>query len=257
MKHFITVLKNRLPSVFAIIFWLIVWEIISLLIGREIYLPSPIHTAKVLIELTADFTFWLSILMSVFRVILGFMISCFLGIIIGIICGLNRFFYELFNPLVVAVKSTPVMSIIIIALLWFESDNVAIFVCFLMCFPIIWTNVVQGIWQVDENLLQMAQVYKVKELLVIRYIYMPSLMPYLAAGITTALGLGWKVTVASEVLSSPKYSIGGHLYNAKVYLQSPQLFAWTGVVILLSFGFEHVFKYAVENINKNQLLKDV
>lgn len=140
------------------------------------------------------------------------------------------------------------MSIIIIALIWFQSGRVPIFVCFLMCFPIIWTNAVEGIRQVSKDLLQMAKVYRVNRSLIIRRIYIPSIRPYLIAGVTTALGLGWKVTVAAEVLSNPKFSIGGNLYGAKVYLESSQLFAWTSVVIILSFAFEYLFKYIIGRI---------
>ncbi|NLN41283.1 MAG: ABC transporter permease subunit [Clostridiales bacterium] len=236
--------------VMVIIFWIAVWEIASLLIGREVYLPSPLNTIKAFLSLSITSKFWLSIALTFIRVVTGFVISCILGIILGIICGLNRFLYELLNPLVIAIKSTPVMSIIIIALIWFQSGRVPIFVCFLMCFPIIWTNAVEGIRQVSKDLLQMAKVYRVNRSLIIRRIYIPSISPYLVAGITTALGLGWKVTVAAEVLSNPKFSIGGNLYGAKVYLESSELFAWTSVVIILSFAFEYLFKYIIARIEK-------
>jgi NitT/TauT family transport system permease protein len=257
MKNFIIRNNSKITKVLIIIFWMMVWEIASLGINREVYLPSPIHTIKALMELIGEINFWNSVLMSVFRVALGFFISCGFGILIGIICGLNNFLYALFNPLVIAIKSTPVMSFIIIALIWFQSGNVPVFVCVLMCFPIIWTNVVHGIRQVDRNLLQMAHLYNVKKFLVIKDIYIPSVAPYIAAGITTALGLGWKVTVAAEVMSSPKFSIGRNLYDAKVYLESDRLFAWTGVVIILSFGFEYFFKHLLRKFKKGNLPKDV
>lgn len=257
MKSFITTQNNKRIKTWVIVFWVLVWEMASLIIGKEVYLPSPISTLKALMMLIVEIEFWNSVIMSVLRVILGFTISCICGIFIGIVCGLNRFFYELFNPLVISIKSTPVMSFIIIALIWFESGNVPIFVSFLMCFPVIWTNVVQGIRQVDGNLLQMAQIYNVKNFLVIKNIYIPSVIPYIYAGTTTALGLGWKVTVAAEVLSGPKFSIGRHLYDAKVYLESSDVFAWTGVVIILSFGFEYSFKAISKKLKKKQLLKDV
>lgn len=248
MKIF-TILKNKkIARIIVAIFWIVIWEIASLLIGKEVYLPSPLNTIKALLTLSITSKFWYSIAMTFIRVVLGFVISCIAGIILGIICGLNRFLYELLNPLVIAIKSTPVMSIIIIALIWFQSGRVPIFVCFLMCFPIIWTNAVEGIRQVSKDLLQMAKVYRINRSLIIRRIYIPSIRPYLIAGVTTALGLGWKVTVAAEVLSNPKFSIGGNLYGAKVYLESSQLFAWTSVVIILSFAFEYLFKYIIGRI---------
>jgi NitT/TauT family transport system permease protein len=64
----------------------------------------------------------------------------------------------------------------------------------------------------------------------------------------TSLGLGWKVTVAAEVLSSPKFSIGTKLYKAKIYIESEQLFAWTIVVIVLSLILEYIFKYFLKKM---------
>lgn len=249
MRTFTTLKNKKVSRLIIIAFWIGIWGMVSLMINREIYLPSPLSTAKAFLGLSLKTKFWYSIAITFIRVVAGFAISCLGGMVFGIICGLNKYLYDLFNPLVVAIKSTPVMSVIIIALIWFQSDHVPIFVCFLMCFPIIWTNVVEGIRQVDKGLLEMAKVYRVTKNLILRRIYIPSLAPYLAAGITTALGLGWKVTVAAEVLSNPRYSIGGHLYNAKVYLESPDLFAWTSVVVILSFAFEHLFKVIMENIN--------
>ncbi|HHZ13189.1 MAG TPA: ABC transporter permease [Clostridiales bacterium] len=243
--------NKKIARPLIILFWLGVWGGVSLLINREIYLPSPIRTLRAFIELSTTAEFWSSIAMTFIRVAIGFLVSCLAGVILGILCGLNRFLYDAFNPLAITIKSTPVMSVIIIALIWFQSGQVPIFVCFLMCFPVIWTNVVQGVKQVDKRLLQMAKVYKVDRWHILKGIYIPSLTPYLMAGIITSLGFGWKVTVAAEVLSSPKYSIGGHLYNAKVYLESPELFAWTSVVIVLSFAFEYLFKRIAANMTNH------
>ena len=69
-------------------------------------------------------------------------------------------------------------------------------------------------------------------------IYVPSILPYFMAGCTTGLGLAWKAGVAAEVLAMPRNSIGLQLYNAKVYLETSDLFAWTLVIILLSMLLE-------------------
>ena len=243
-------IQRRIQRILIIGFWLLIWWLISRALNREIYLPSPGATLEAVLRLSIRAKFWQSILMTFLRVVLGFSLSCLLGIILGIICGLNKALEDIFNPLIIAIKSTPVMSVIIIALIWFKSGLVPVFVCFLMCFPIIWTNTVEGIHEVDEKLLQMAGVYRVNKGEILRGIYVPSLTPYLRAGIITALGLGWKVTVAAEVLSSPKYSIGGNLHGAKVYLESSELFAWTLVVVVLSFLFEYLFKRYIKDMGK-------
>ncbi len=241
-KAFIKSTNNKaIMKISVLIFWIFIWQAAYLSIGNELYMPAPLDVLNRLMELLKEESFWRSVLYSVFRVFSGVALSVFFGVLLGIISGISDSAYELLNPAVVVIKSTPVMSFIIIALIWFSSSVSAIFICFLMCFPIIWTATVEGIRNVDKKLLEMAKVYRVKTKKVITGIYSPSLRPYFTAAITTAVGLGWKVTVAAEVLSSPKNSIGENLFSAKAYLDSVSLFSWTVVVIILSFLFEGVF----------------
>ncbi|MTK12432.1 MAG: ABC transporter permease subunit [Clostridiaceae bacterium] len=232
-----------------LMFWVLIWELCSLFINNPILLPSPIEVLKVLIVLIGKGYFWKSVFSSVFRVILGLFLSIAVGVLTGVIAGVNKFIEELLEPLIVCIKSTPVMSIIILALVWFKSSYVAIFTTILMCFPIIYTNVLHGIKSVDVQLVQMANVYKVKNKYIIKDIYLPSISHYIISGILMCLGLGWKVSVTSEVLSTPKYSIGLNLLNAKSTLETAELFAWTIVVVLLSFIFEHIFKLYIKRKN--------
>lgn len=235
--------KNKL---LIILFWVLIWEILSLIINQEIYLPSPYATISSLLGLLRQKDTYITILYSTYRTLAGFFLSCILGIFLGIICGIHKFFHNLFNPLIVVMRTIPVMSIIIIAIMWFKDTNVPIFVAFLMCFPIIWTNTVSGIQSTDIKLLQMCQVYKIKRIQIIRSVYFNSALPYIKAGMVSALGIGWKVTSAAEVLSLPKYSIGRFLYDSKVYLEIPSLFAWTLIIIVLSFFFEYFLKFILE-----------
>jgi NitT/TauT family transport system permease protein len=255
MKDSIITSKKRIYTLLSLIFWLLVWEVASLLINVELYLPSPFSTFKALFNMIFESNFWIIVFTSISRVIIGFLISCILGISLGILCGINNFLYSLWQPFIVAIKSTPVMSFIIIALVWFKSDNVPIFICCLMCLPIIWTATIAGINQVDNRLLEMSKLFSVSKKNVITGIYFHSITPYISSAMITALGLGWKVTVAAEVLSSPRNSIGIKLLNAKVYLESAELFAWTIVVIILSMIFEYLFKYIISKATKFKGIK--
>lgn len=240
MMH--SILHNKSRKFLIIIFWIIAWEILSLVINREIYLPSPFSAFKALFDLLKSKDTYITIFYSTYRTLAGFFVSCAAGIIIGYVCGVNEFFHNLFNPLVSIIRTVPVMSIIIIAIMWFKDTNVPIFVAFLMCFPIIWTNTVSGIKSTDIKLLQMCRIYNIKKVRIIKSVYFYSALPYIKASMISALGIGWKVTSAAEVLSLPKYSIGGYLYDSKVYLEIPDLFAWTVIIIFLSHIFEIILK---------------
>lgn len=245
--------KRPLNKFYIFIFWIIVWQIIYVIIRRDIYVPSPFSVFLTLKNLVFIWGFWEAVGFSIYRVIAGLLVSIFLGVGVAIISSINSYVYDLIKPLMIAIKSTPVLSFIIIALIWFSSSNVPIFICFLMCFPVIWTNLVEGIQHVDRKLLEMAKIYEVKKIIILKKIYFPSVLPYFSAACITCLGLGWKVGVAAEVLSHPKNAIGSHLYSAKVYLDSSELFAWTLVVILLSLVFEIIFAKIIKKITIKKL----
>lgn len=233
-------------KLFIIFFWLLVWQIAHVIVGRDLYIPSPLNVINRLFVLLGEEHFWKTIYYSLYRVILGLFLSILLGSLLGILAGLNKVFFELLNPMMKAIKATPVISFIIVALIWFSSHNVPIFICFLMCFPLIWTNTVTGINNVDRKLIEMANVYGLTTTSKIKNIYIPSIKPYFTASIIMALGLSWKVSVAAEVLSHPRHGIGSNLHSAKAYLDTELLFAWTLVVIGLSFIFEGIFSSLIK-----------
>ncbi len=237
-----SILQSKYSYLLIALFWILVWEILSQLVNQEFYLPSPQSTIVSLLNLLAEKDTYITILYSSYRTLLGFMVSCIVGVVLGYICGISKSFYNLFNPLISVIRTVPVMSIIIIAIMWFKDTNVPIFVAFLMCFPIIWTNTVSGIHSTDIKLLQMCSIYNIKNIRIIKSVYFYSALPYIKAGMISALGISWKVTSAAEVLSLPKYSIGGYLYDSKVYLEIPDLFAWTIIIIFLSIIFEKILK---------------
>ena len=140
-----------------------------------------------------------------------------------------------------AVKATPVASFIILVLIWVPSRNLSVVISFLMVLPVIYTNVLNGIQSTDGKLLEMAEVFDVSPWRRIKYIYMSSVLTYFRAGCSLGLGLCWKAGVAAEVIGIPAGSIGEKLYEAKVYLETPDLFSWTIVIIILSIAFEKVF----------------
>ena len=71
-------------------------------------------------------------------------------------------------------------------------------------------------------------------------IYFPQTKPFFKSAGITGLGLAWKSGIAAEVISMPKLSIGRSLYEAKLYIETPELFAWTLTVIILSIITEKV-----------------
>ena len=168
---------------------------------------------------------WYSLATSFARVVLGMMGAIVAGVIFAVACAASSWVEAFLTPMRTVIRSTPITSIIILVLLWIRIDIVPIFIAFLTVLPIIWQAVQQGILQTDNGLLEMGRVYRFSKQRMFRYIYIPSVLPFFYTACATGLGFAWKASIAAEVLARPLYSIGARLQDAKVYLQTEQLFA--------------------------------
>ena len=224
--------KKRTIRFWAVAVWLFVWQAVSVWIGQEILLVSPVVVLERLTGLVMETEFWRSIGFSLVRILGGFFLAAAAGILAA---GLSAKFERM------VVKAVPVASFIILVLIWVPSRNLSVVISFLMVFPILYTNVLDGILSTDPKLLEMADVFALPHAVRIRYIYVSQVLPFFRTGCSIGLGLCWKAGVAAEVIGIPDGSIGEKLYNAKVYLNTPDLFAWTVVIVLISLLFEKLF----------------
>ncbi len=225
----------------AVVFWLAVWQIASMVIHQDLFLVSPVRVVVRLGQLVTEGFFWSSIANSLLRIGGGFLLAVVSGVVLGALAARFRRVQELLAPLMLAVKSIPVASFIILALMLFSSRHLAVLISFLIVLPVIYTNVLAGIRSADRQLLEMARVFRIPAARRIRYIYLPQVLPYFLSACTVALGLSWKAGVAAEVIGMPEGSIGEQLQQAKIYLNTPDLLAWTVVIVLVSLGFEKLF----------------
>lgn len=230
--------EKREIRFWAVLFWLIAWQLSSMWIDSDILLVSPIKVFFRLSQLVRTIAFWGTVFFTLLRIAFGFLLAVLVGSVLAGMSSRYHRIYELMAPLVLTVKSVPVASFIILALIWFSSRNLSILISFLMVLPIIYTNVLGGIRSVDKALLEMAEVFRISRLRVVRFIYLPQIMPFFYSACSISLGLAWKAGVAAEVIGIPKGSIGERLQQAKVYLDTPDLFAWTFVIVLMSLAFE-------------------
>ena len=244
-------MRKRFLKAAAIILWLLVWQILSVIIGKDLLLPSPYITFATLIRLLSQSAFYNQVLYSLLRIVAGFLTAVVSAFLLGVIAGLNKNVEILLSPFITVIRSTPVMSFIILAIIWFSYNLAPLAVNIIMCFPPIYDNVVKGIRSTDNKLLDMAKVYQVRPVKVFTGVYLASVKPFLMAGMNTALGLAFRVAVAAGVLANPQYGIGTKLLQAKYNLDTAEVFAWTFVILLLSFLFEQLFKKITEGGRKN------
>lgn len=246
------VLKKNQWGFIAIGFWLIVWTVVSRKVAMEAILPSPWAVIKTLGEIVKVKGFWMTIFLSSGRIILGFCLALFLGLIMAIFSYISYGFKALISPIIKVIKVTPVASFIILALLWIKGKNLSILISFLMVLPMTYTNVLQGLEDASKELLEMAKVFRLSMVKKIKAIYLPGIMPHLISAISVGLGFCWKAGIAAEVIGIPKNSIGLKLYEAKIHLMTKELMAWTIVIIIISIVFENIVLKVINHIENHR-----
>lgn len=231
--------------------WLAVWQAGSMALGQPLLLPSPAAVGRCLLGLLPTAAFWSAAGGSALRIMGGFLLSCIAGILSAALAARSRRFGELLTPVLAAVRAVPVMSFIILAFLWLpDKTYLALLIAFLMAFPVVCGNVLAGLRQVDRGLLEMARSFRVPFLRQVSGIYIPQTLPYFRAAASLGVGLSWKAGVAAEVVGVVSRSMGERLYEAKIYYEAPELFAWTAVIVALSAGFERLFLLALDRLAK-------
>lgn len=238
--------------VFAALAWFIVWEIAARLVGKELILPGPLRVAGTLVSLAGQGSFWFSILTTLLRIMSGYLLGLLLASVLAVLTSFFKPADIFLAPAIRIVRAVPVASFIILALLWVGRRYVPVLISMMMVVPVIWENLSEAIANTDRKLLEMGRAYRFGKMKIFRFIYLPSVLPSFEAGCLTAMGLAWKSGIAAEVLSQPKNAIGTNVYNSKVYLETPELFAWTLTVIVLSLIIEHAIRRAVAAFKKRE-----
>lgn len=242
--------ENRI-RLWAVAFWLLVWQGASMALAAayphgELLLCSPLAALARLGEMAVTAAFWQTVGRSCLRIFGGFLASCLLAAVLAVASARFRPVRELLAPVAAVIKAVPVVSFIILALVWLNARSLPLFISGLMVFPPVYLNVLAGIAGADRQLLEMARVFRVPLGRRLRAIYLPAVLPYFRAAASVALGLCWKAGAAAEVIALSAGTIGERLYTAKVYFQTPDLFAWTAVIVAVSVLFEWLFLRLVD-----------
>lgn len=249
MKSLNNIVKKIAITITAICFWLLVWHFLSLKINSSIFLPSPEATYKALIRIGKRAGFWQTIFNTFSKIAKGFLLALIAGTFLAIISSFVKIIDVLVSPFMRLLKTVPVASFIILALLWVKSDKLSVLISFVMVTPVVYINILQSFDNVDNNLLEMADIFNVGLLRRLRFIYVPALVSGFMSACKIGLGFCFKAGIAAEIIGLPFQSIGSELYKSKLYLMTDELFAWTVVIVLMSVFFEGVCIYLLNKLS--------
>ena len=197
----------------VLLLYLLLWTIAARAVDVPLLLPAPAAVMTRLLSLLPQRTFWLTLGGTLLRTLEAYVLGVALAVLLAALCCRFRAADLLLSPLLSAVRATPVTSFIVLALVWLSSARVPVLTGLLMTLPVVYSAVVQAVRAVDPRLL-------------------------------AAIGLCWKAVVAAEVIGVPRLAVGSRLYEAKIYLETDSLLAWTLTIVLLSVLLEALLRRA-------------
>ena len=208
------------------------WVVLSWRYGAYV-LPSPLAVARGFADIVASGEIWRHTAASLARIVVGFGGAVVTALLTGLAAFLSRTARGVIHDLLSVLNSTSVFVWIVISIIWFGLSNWApIFTTFMITLPVVASNIVEGVENVDRRLLEMGHVYRLSGRQKFTAIVVPSTLPYLLAGMKVGFGLALKVSVVAEIFGVTS-GIGYVMNYSREILATQMVFVWALVMILV------------------------
>ncbi len=245
-------LKKIVYFLISAVFWTALWDFISYKVGMKYVLPSPAVTFTRLYEMMGEKYFYEYAGNSLLSIFKGFIGGALIGTVLGTLSAFIKVADIMFSPLNTVIKATPVASFIILAFIWMDNSDIPVLISVLMITPIVWSALKNALQNVDRELIEMANTYKMPFFKRVTALYLPSVLPSYLTALVTAMGLGWKAGIAAEVLCGTNDTLGNGLLTAKTYLETVDMFAYTVAIIILSVIMELLFRAVIKAVSRKE-----
>lgn len=225
-----------------------VWELFTKLVDNSFLLVGPVEAFRHILLLMEKATFFRILSFSSFRILSAYFLAFILALTLALFSYRHKFFENLIQPPLFLLRSLPVASFVIILLFFIGRAYLSFFISFWMSFPIFYFNFLEGLKKLDQDVLEMARVFRFSPWHRFRYILIPGIYPQMLSSAKLAMGLSWKSGIAAELIGQVRNSIGYQLMDAKVSLDMGEVFAWSIIMIALSKSFELLVLYVLKKV---------
>lgn len=183
------------------------------------------------------------LLVSLGRVLKGFLCSGIFGIVLGSLIGMFPRMRELFVPMITVIRQIPVIAWIPLIIMWagIEELSKVIIIVIAAFFPIM-VNTESGMEQTPAGLIEVAKLYKLSPWQTFLKVYLPHALPQILVGLKLGLGVSWMAVVASELIASTT-GIGYRLNYARGMMYADQVIVCMIVIGLVGVTMDKIIGY--------------
>ncbi|WP_286684136.1 ATP-binding cassette domain-containing protein [Collinsella sp. UBA1693] len=232
--------KTTVAASVAVVFWLLVWQLASWLYNSPILLPGPLEVVAALVAAASEPRFWLAVARSSFQIALGIVLAYALALPLAAVSSRCETVRQFIQVPLHAVKAAPIVCIIVLLLLWFGASWVGFAAVVLMALPGLYFPVLTGFDHMDQGMRELFDVHRVAGARRMLAFSWQQVCPFVRAASAGVVGMSWKAGVAAELIGSPAGSMGERIFQAKLLLETADVFAWTVAVVCLAVLFERL-----------------
>lgn len=219
---------------------LLVWQTAAWKINRPQLVPCLPDLAGSIVHILTSAGFLRAVTATVARGLAGICLSLGAAVATALLFARAEWIYGLFRPILTAMRSVPVISFILLALIFLQPESIPLLIAFLTMFPLLTENLTQGLRNLRPELGTMGRTFRTRKANYYAQILYPQLKPFLFSGLASATGFGWRAIIMGEVLAQCAAGIGSEMKRAQTFIDVPALLAWTLVATGIGFLFDRL-----------------
>ena len=228
-------MKRIVLTCLSILLIPVFWQLLSWQMAQPQLIPTFPDLIRALFRLVYSPGFLVSIGTTLLRACAGLLLSLVAASITAILLNRSEGIRFLFMPWLSLLRSVPVISFILLALIFLNPEMIPLLIAFLTMYPLLTENLLKGLMNRRDSWKMLARQFHLNAWNCLFQINYPQLKPYLFSGLASAVGFGWRAIIMGEVLSQCVDGIGKRMKEAQVFIDVPELIAWTLVAIVLSW----------------------
>lgn len=198
--------------------------------------PSPVVTFDALIKLLGVGYTYQCLAFSVLKMLIGFALGFIIAFILSLIVRDNERLYIVLSPIMTAMKSIPTAAVVFLFVVLVDAEYAPCFLVTILCLPILYESLVNGMRNIDPQIMDAVQIDGGKGVQKLFRIQLPLAMPYLIVGIISSFSLSFKIEIMAEIVTGYTKNGLGSLIKA-VQVNDPTnmavIFAYSLIAILL------------------------
>lgn len=219
--------------VLGVVLILILIQAGSMIRGDRLVFPSVGEIAKAFRNLIMNGKTYAQIGTTLIHVIEAVALAVAAGTVIGIAEGLAPFLHALLKPIMIMLRSLPMIVLVILIMVVARYQSVPLTAASLVLLPIISEAAYEGVVRIEPELVDVYRMNSGLNLTILRKVYLPLISGYMRQAFINACGMGLKVAVTSEYLVQTRNSLGKAIYNESYFNEYPKIYAYALIMIIL------------------------